>query len=391
MWKLAKISRIIFKLKREKLGKIRLSRLAIFSGIYYNRDEVNDMAGVTAKDIAKKLGISTASVSVALNNKPGVSRETRARVLEAARAMGYAPPRAAEGQTICFVIYLDEAVGIAQESNFYTFVLQGVEAAAKELGYRVLIRYFYASLDFSEQLEDILPDLAGMIVLGTDFTAARRREIAGLIDAALPFPVVVADSFVCSAYVDCVGNDNLYGAKSAMSYLIDQGHRRFCYLRARQRIANFDDREHGIRMALSEHLGEAGSLTTLEVDIAAEGAYRELLEKMDHRNLPDAFFAENDVVAAAAIRALRALGVQVPEAVSVMGFDDIPVCELVEPALTTVHAFKETLGAEAMGLLHRRIARGQTIRDAQATGLIKLSLSTRIVPRRSVAPPGMVK
>ena len=95
----------------------------------------------------------------------------------------------------------------------------------------------------------------GMIVLGTDFTAARRREIAGLIDAALPFPVVVADSFVCSAYVDCVGNDNLYGAKSAMSYLIDQGHRRFCYLRARQRIANFDDREHGIRMALSEHLG----------------------------------------------------------------------------------------------------------------------------------------
>ena len=231
----------------------------------------------------------------------------------------------------------------------------------------------------------------GMIVLGTDFTAARRREIAGLIDAALPFPVVVADSFVCSAYVDCVGNDNLYGAKSAMSYLIDQGHRRFCYLRARQRIANFDDREHGIRMALSEHLGEAGCLTTLEVDIAAEGAYRELLEKMDPRNLPDAFFAENDVVAAAAIRALRALGVQVPEAVSVMGFDDIPVCELVEPALTTVHAFKETLGAEAMGLLHRRIARGQTIRDAQATGLIKLSLSTRIVPRRSVAPPGMMK
>ena len=343
---------------------------------------------VTAKEIAQKLGISTASVSVALNGKPGVSRATREKVLAAAKELGYVPPHGAEGQTLCFLIYLDEAVGVAQASSFYTFVLQGVEAAAKELGYRVLIRYYHAGQDFDAQLRDIWDDLAGLLVLGTDFTAARRGEILSLLTCAgTPRPVVVVlDSFVLSAYVDCVGNDNLYGAKSAVSYLIDQGHRRLCYLRARQRIANFDDREHGVRMAVSEHLPHApDALTVLDVDITAERAYRELLEAIDPARLPDAFFAENDVVAAAAIRALTAKGISVPGDVSVMGFDDIPVCELVEPTLTTVHAFKETLGAEAVGLLHRRIQRGQSVRDAQAAGLIKLSLSTRIVERQSVA------
>ena len=343
---------------------------------------------VTAKEIAQKLGISTASVSVALNGKPGVSRATREKVLAAAKELGYVPPHGAEGQTLCFLIYLDEAVGVAQASSFYTFVLQGVEAAAKELGYRVLIRYYHAGQDFDAQLRDIWDDLAGLLVLGTDFTAARRGEILSLLTCAgSPLPVVVLDSFVLSAYVDCVGNDNLYGAKSAVSYLIDQGHRRICYLRARQRIANFDDREHGVRMAISEHLPHApDALTVLDVDITAERAYRELLEAIDPARLPDAFFAENDVVAAAAIRALTAKGISVPGDVSVMGFDDIPICEMVEPTLTTVHAFKETLGAEAVGLLHRRIQRGQSVQDAQAAGLIKLSLSTRIVERQSVAP-----
>src|SRR5699024_2684227 len=144
---------------------------------------------------------------------------------------------------------------------------------------------------------------------------------------------------------------------------------------------------HGVRMAVSEHLPHApDALTVLDVDITAERAYRELLEAIDPAQLPDAFFAENDVVAAAAIRALTAKGISVPGDVSVMGFDDIPICEMVEPTLTTVHAFKETLGAEAVGLLHRRIQKGQSVRDAQAAGLIKLSLSTRIVERQSVAP-----
>lgn len=340
------------------------------------------MANITAKDIAEKLGISTASVSVALNGKPGVSQATREKILAAAEAMGYTLPKAnpGDGRLICFLLYTDPAVGVAQESSFSTFVLKGVEDAAKELGYRVLIRYAYADRDLTVQLEDILGDLAGLLILGTDLTAARRSQLA-----ALPLPTVVVDNFLFSGYVDCVGNDNLFGAKSAISYLIDQGHRSFGYLRSRQRTANFDDREAGVRLGIQEHLPGA-VLTVVDVDIAADRAYQDLRRWLASQpDLPDALFAENDVVAAAAIRALRAADIAVPETVSVMGFDDIPVCELVEPTLTTVHSFKETLGREAVALLHRRITQGLLPAQVQSAGAIKLSLSTRIVPRRSVA------
>ena len=340
------------------------------------------MAGITAKDIAEKLGISTASVSVALNGKPGVSQATREKILAVAASMGYSLPKASsgDGRLVCFLLYADPAVAVAQESSFSTFVLKGVEDTAKELGYRVLIRYAYAGRDLAAQLEDILDDLAGLLILGTDLTATRRSQLA-----SLPLPAVVVDNFLFSGYVDCVGNDNLFGAKSAVSYLIDRGHRSFGYLRARQRTANFDDREAGVHLALQEHLPGA-ALTVVDVDIAADRAYEDLRRWLESQpDLPDALFAENDVVAAAAIRALRAAGIAVPEAVSVMGFDDIPICELVEPTLTTVHSFKETLGREAVGLLHRRITQGFSPAQVQAAGAIKLSLSTRIVPRDSVA------
>ena len=330
------------------------------------------MSGVTAKDIAKKLGISTASVSVALNGKPGVSQATRNKILAAAAEMGYYDQKnaSAGGKLLCFLIYVDQVVGIAQESTFYTFVLKGIEAQAKQLGYRVLIRYYYANRDFAEQLSDILGDLAGLLILGTDLTAARKAQLAPLIDGTdFPFPVVMIDNFLCSGCVDCVGNDN--------------------HLRARQRVSNFDDREKGIHAALAEQLPDAArSLEIIDVDIAADRAYQDLDRWLEGRTaLPQALFAENDVVAAAAIRALTARGIRVPQDISVMGFDDIPLCEMVEPTITTVHSFKETLGREAVTLLHRRISSGQSAAQIQASGVMKVSLSTRIVARKSVAPP----
>ena len=91
------------------------------------------------------------------------------------------------------------------------------------------------------------------------------------------------------------------------------------------------------------------------------------------------------MIAAAALRALKMKGIRVPEDISVMGFDDIPVYEMVGPTITTVHAVKEALGREAVGLLHRRILAGQNGETAQSSGESKLALSTRIVERQSVA------
>ncbi|MCI8524644.1 MAG: LacI family transcriptional regulator [Oscillospiraceae bacterium] len=347
------------------------------------------MGNATAKDIAKKLGLSPATVSVALNGKPGVSQATRERVLAAAAELGYAMTKGIlpEHNLLCFLIYTDPAVGVARETTFYTFVLQGVETAAKALGYRILIRHYDADCGFEEQVCDILGDISGMIVLGTDMTLSRRAALGPFLgETELPFPIVIIDNFTFSAYLDCVGNDNLYGAKSAISHLIDLGHRRIGYLRAQQRITNFDDREHGIKMALLEHTGpDAPPLEIIPVDIAADKAFADVSAWLRGcTSLPDALFAENDVVAAAAIRALKANRVRVPDDVSIMGFDNVPICEMVDPTISTVHSFKEKLGSTAVSLLHRRILNRDTVRTAQASGVVKIAMSTRIIDRSSV-------
>lgn len=347
------------------------------------------MANTTARDIARKLGLSTASVSVALNGKPGVSRATREKVLAAAAEMGYAVPKPDAGRKnlLCFLIYSDPAVGVVSETTFYTFVLKGVEAAATALGYRTLIRYYDAHKPFQEQLSDIVEDLAGLLVLATDLKLSAPEAAAPLIGGVpLPFPVVVIDDFGHSLEVDCVGNDNYCGAHSAVSYLLDCGHRRIGYLRIRQRITNFDEREHGVRQALKERLGDGAAPEVIDVDVAADRAFQDVSDWLETREtLPDALFAENDVIAAAAIRALKAHGIQVPQEVSIIGFDDLPLCEMLDPTITTVHSFKERIGSEAMTLLHRRILDGDTVQTARETGLVKLALSTRIVERSSVA------
>ena len=111
------------------------------------------------------------------------------------------------------------------------------------------------------------------------------------------------DNFIFSAYVDCVGNDNLFGAKSAISYLIDRGHRRIGYLRANQRITNFDDREAGIRMAIAEHLGNGPQmLETLGVSGSAGWAYRDVFRWLGRISpLPVPLVGDNEVISGAAI------------------------------------------------------------------------------------------
>lgn len=345
------------------------------------------MAGVTAKDIAARLGISASAVSLALNGKQGVSEQTRTAVFEAAAQMGYGgiktQPALFQSSRICFVFYISKLVSIAENTTFSSFVLQGVESAASALGYSTQVRYLRSGESIEKQAADICRDTEGIILLGTDITADNLGEIEAFIAAVSSKPVVVLDSFLLADKLDCVGNDSFGGARLAVRYLVERGCRRIGYLRSRHRILNFEERESGLRAALTE----AGLTPDVIVDIGI--SFDEAIVDMEKyirssRELPDAFFAENDVIAAAATRALKASGIQVPSQVSIIGFDDIPICELSDPALTTVHAFKERLGAVAVRLLHSRLEAGQNTLNAPDSGLLRVALSTELHIRSSV-------
>ena len=345
------------------------------------------MAGVTAKEIAAKLNLSPSAVSLALNGKPGVSEATRTLVIETAAQLGYGRLEGAglpgPARTVCFIRYAGRIVQIAEHTSFSSFVLQGVEARATELGYGTQVRYLNAGDLYSPQALEFIRKVDGVVFLGTDVTEAQLPELEQFFGALGDTPMVVVDSAALANRVDCVINDCFGGARAAAELLLRTGHRRIGYVKAKQRIRNLDERERGVRAALDQ----AGLplAATIEVDISSEGAFQDFDAWFKSGPpLPDALFADNDVIAAAAIRVLKKHGRHVPDDVSVIGFDDIPMCEMLDPPLTTVHAFKEELGMVAMDLLDRRIKRGEVPHKMASVGLLNTTVSTTLVERFSV-------
>jgi len=347
------------------------------------------VSGITAKFIANELGISPSSVSIALNGKPGVSEKTRLDVIKLATQYGYTVPCVSGAmnkpskQTICFLIYVDKLISIAENTPFSTFVLQGVETEASRLGYNTMIRYFIANSSMDTFPFEVFRDVAGLIIFGTDITPERRAEMEYILSFARDIPVVMIDNYLLDSRMDCIGNDNFTGARDAVNYLLERGCRSVGHIRARQRISIFDKREAGVREALSA----AGLplFTSIDAGVSSEQAFLDMsawLEKQPA--LPDGFFADNDIIAAAAMRALRGFHIHIPQDVSVIGFDDIPACEMTDPPLSTMRSFKERMGAAAVRVLNGHIAAGDTMETMRGGGVMRIQMSLCVHARGSV-------
>lgn len=272
---------------------------------------------------------------------------------------------------------------IAEHTSFSSFVLQGVESRATELGYGTQVRYLNAGDMYNPQTLDFIRNADGVIFLGTDITETQLPELEQLFESLGDTPVVVVDSTVLANRADCVVNDCFGGARAAAELLLRTGHRRIGYVKAKQRIRNLDERERGVRAALAQ--ADLPLSAVIEVDISSEGAFQDFDAWIKaNPDLPNGVFAENDVLAAAVIRSLKKNGYRVPDDVSVIGFDDIPMCEMLDPPLTTVHAFKEELGIIAVEHLDRRIKRGEVPHQMPSIGLLTTTVSTRLVERFSV-------
>lgn len=345
------------------------------------------MAGITSKDIAKHLGLSPSAVSFALNGKPGVSEETRRLVISTAEKMGYSPAKLAsvmsKRQRICFVFYVNRLVSIAENTTFSTFVLKGAENAASAKGHSIMVRYVHTGESIAKQLEDTVNEADGFIMLGTDLSAQSEREMKEFYASVQGKPVVIIDSPLNYGFADCVVNDNFGGARMAAEYLISRGIKRIGYIRSKYRISNFTQREAGLNAALKK--AELTLHSAIDTEVSFDEAYRRIDNYLSSgEKLPEAFFVENDNIAAAALRAFNARGIAVPEQVSVIGFDDLPICELTAPALSTVHAFKEQLGEIAVDLISMKLGHAAADTTQEGRACVTVSVSTELHIRDSV-------
>ncbi len=344
---------------------------------------------VTAKDIAEKLGISPSSVSLAINGKAGVSDETREKVLAAATRMGYAinkPPAPGTTQNIRYVIFLEDGATV-KETSFYSIILRGIEEKAKEHNYNVIISYFYSSGNWEEQIAAACKDVSGIIVLATEITDRHIKKANQYGLGKVRLPIVLVDNATTLCDVDCVVSDGVQGAFKAASYLLEKGHPDVGYLRSKDRIDNFDERERGVRKARKEG-GVSASipLQTVEVGIASEDAFDNMNEWLKQGGKPlSAYFADNDIIAAASIRALKAQGYRIPQDVSIAGYDDMPICTMVDPTLTTIRVMKTQMGTAAMEILNERIVGEAYFLSNKELGVCRVTISTHMIERESVA------
>lgn len=300
-------------------------------------------AKLRIKDIADRLGVSTATVSRALNDKPGVADELRQRVQELAAELDFAPSMAARnlagGRTGAVAFILHRQAFPVSSDPFYFLILQGVERELDRAGYHVVVSTVGnkpgGNADDLRVVRERRVD--GLILAGPDIDPTLVLSLAHT-----ELPVVLVDNVMERTPLNCVLCDDQEGAHLAVEHLIGHGCKRIVFVGGPTSWLSTRERQKGYEYAMSaaglqvEVVNE--SVTTVEAGLAAG---RQLFARKDR---PEAVYAVNDAMAIGVIRAARDVGLTVPKDLAVAGFDDVSFAASTEPHLTTVRVDKELMG-----------------------------------------------
>lgn len=311
---------------------------------------------MTLRQVAERAGVSAATASLVLNGKGEISDATRKRVMKAAREMNYAPrsnrTRAetapAAQNTIRFLKIARHGQTVNRDHNhFIADYIDGMSFEAMRRDYSLQV-VSYDSETIDEMLADLGgADLVGLVVLGTELSQA---DVMALNQSGLP--TVTIDTYHPLLAANFVDMDNDRLIYSALLHLKSAGFRRIGLVGSHMPVTNFDLRRHAFHRGM-EALGlplDPG--LNLSVGSTLDGAYQDSLRLLKGRRpIAEAYMCTNDIMAFGFIRALRELGHRIPEDVSVVGFDNLPMAEVFDPPLTSVNVPKQRIGAFAIRLL----------------------------------------
>lgn len=336
---------------------------------------------VTMKDIAKKLNVSINAVSIALNDKPGVSDEMRLLILKTADEMGYINEKRKY-----LSVFSKSNIAIMMQSyyadtgHFYSIVLRSIVEEAKSLGYFSIMNYFDDSnMELPECI--VVRKVAGIVIVGkiSDMNLNQLKQTG--------IPIVLVDFTSLYDSCDCVLTHNKQGGYMISDYVIQKGYRKIGFFGDLNYSLSFQDRFIGYKEALinhqiindyfdDEYIKKYSFLENIEKYII-NNQIDEVVKILKSKELPDVLICANDSNAFAVIKALVQMGLRVPIDIGVTGFDDTPLCEKFISPLTTVQVQKEGMGKEAVARLVDRIQRKDYPKKTEL-------LSVKIIERTSV-------
>jgi LacI family xylobiose transport system transcriptional regulator len=318
--------------------------------------------------------VSTPTVSKVLNGRADVAPATRERVEELLHQHGYQRRRGNSTPSSPLL----ELVFHELESAWAMEVIRGVENVVREEGLSVVLSESSGRLSLGQSwMEGVLarrPTGVVLVLSGLD-----KAQQAQLISRDIPF-VVMDPAGDPGQEVPAVGTTNWNGGLAATRHLLDLGHRRIAVIGGPRRMMCSRARIDGYRAALDAAGVSVDPALIREGDFHHEAGYRLGLELLGLPDRPTAVFTGNDLQALGLYEAARELGLRIPEDLSVVGFDDLPVARWVGPPLTTVRQ-PLTEMAEVAARMVIDIARGNQ------PAALRVDLATTLVERSSTAPP----
>ena len=337
------------------------------------------MPNVTLKDVADRAGVdvSTASRALSADRSSLVNRATRHRVIEAAETLGYRANLQASslrrGRTGTI------GVIVADLSNpFIGPVLRGI---ANGLGSRNLLPIMTETRDSSEELALVCQKLLAQRVDGIITTAGRHQDRTLLKRVAQEVPTVLAVRQLPGSGIPAISHDDVAGGRMAAEHLLALGHTRLAQLMGPRDIQSFEGRATGFRDA-----AVAGGATCVDIESSARLPTREAGIILAHELLgrseqpPTGVFAHNDTIAIGALGVFREVGLVCPDDVSLVGYNDVPLADQINPPLTTIRLPGYDLGRLAAQFLVNRI-------DGSEATANSVVLASELVVRASTAAP----
>lgn len=312
---------------------------------------------VTIKNIAEKAGVSISAVSFALNDKPGVSQKTKDLIYKTAKEMGYVstPSKSPtmvlpKGLVVKVLKIIKHGHTInASHNSFIDAYIEGLNEFALQQGIVIEVGTFPVETPIStisEEMNKNKPDL-GYLIVGTELS---KDDIKILKNSSSN--VVFMDTyfeFLRAHFVDMNNTDTVY---HAISHLKKYGHKKIGLIKTNVVTENFTMREVAFYKVMRELNLPINENYIVEVDSTYDGSYHDMLNHLNNNGeLPTAFFATNDIMALGCMKAFSEKLIKVPDDVSIVGFDNLPMSEMSNPPLTTIDVYKECIALHALNIL----------------------------------------
>lgn len=333
---------------------------------------------MTVREIAKLAGVSAATISLVINNKPGVSESKRLEIIKILKDLNYpindisaSVINKSENKNLLFIKIIKAGFLVEQNAGFIAKIIDSIQKECASNGYNLQMVTF--SSNYAYNIKNLnLSNIEGAFVIGTELQEVDYKALD-----SIKIPYLVIDNSMPNYPCNSITMANIEMVDLAIRYLCSTGEKDFGYFRSSFDSQNFLERNIGVLEAVKKY----DLLYSKDREFRLEATLKESFQTMlsylkEGRRIPKAIFADNDIIAIGAIQALTSLGYRIPEDVSIIGFDDIFLAENTLPSLTTVHVQRSMIGQMAAVTLMNEI-------KAKHPSYYKLIVGGKLVIRNS--------